>query len=54
MREQYDDLLLGLRLGLQTFESKLIPRINNAVEMVIRRFDQHLQDFDGFENIETA
>jgi transposase-like protein len=35
-------------------ESDLVPRTNNAVEMVIRRFDQHYQNFCGFESIETA
>ena len=35
-------------------ESKLIPRTNNAVELVIRRFDQHYQNFCGFDTIETA
>jgi hypothetical protein len=35
-------------------ESKLVPRTNNAVELVIRRFDQHYQNFCGFENIEAA
>jgi len=35
-------------------ESKIIPRTNNAVEMVIRRFDQHYQNFCGFESIQTA
>jgi transposase-like protein len=35
-------------------ESKIIPRTNNAVELVIRRFDQHYQNFCGFESIETA
>jgi transposase-like protein len=34
--------------------SELIPATNNAVEMVIRRFDQHYQNFCGFESIETA
>jgi transposase-like protein len=34
--------------------SDLVPRTNNAVEMVIRRFDQHYQNFCGFESIETA
>jgi transposase-like protein len=32
----------------------LIPATNNATEMVIRRFDQHYQNFCGFESIETA
>jgi len=35
-------------------ESKIVPVTNNAVEMVIRRFDQHYQNFCGFESIETA
>jgi hypothetical protein len=35
-------------------ESEIIPRTNNAVELVIRRFDQHYQNFCGFERIETA
>ncbi len=34
--------------------SELIPATNNAVEMVIRRFDQHYQNFCGFESIATA
>jgi transposase-like protein len=35
-------------------ENDLIPATNNATEMVIRRFDQHYQNFCGFECIETA
>jgi transposase-like protein len=35
-------------------ECPLIPATKNAVEMVIRRFDQHYQNFCGFESIETA
>lgn len=35
-------------------ESELIPATNNAVEMVIRRLDQHYQNFCGFESIRTA
>jgi len=35
-------------------ESDLIPRTNNAVELVIRRFDQHYQNFCGFDTLETA
>ena len=34
--------------------SKMIPKTNNTVELVIRRFDQHYQNFCGFESIETA
>jgi transposase-like protein len=39
---------------VNSVESILIPATNNAVEMVIRRFDQHYQNFCGFESIETA
>jgi transposase-like protein len=35
-------------------QSKLIPKTNNVVEQVIRRFDQHYQSFCGFESIQTA
>jgi transposase-like protein len=35
-------------------ESKIVPVTNNAVEMVIRRFDQHYQNFCGFESIQSA
>jgi transposase-like protein len=35
-------------------ESQIIPKTNNAVELVIRRFDQHYQNFCGFESIQTA
>ncbi len=35
-------------------ESQVIPKTNNAVELVIRRFDQHYQSFCGFESIQTA
>jgi transposase-like protein len=34
--------------------SKLVPKTNNAVELVIRRFNQHYKNFCGFESIETA
>lgn len=35
-------------------ESDLIPRTNNTAELVIRRFDQHYQNFCGFDSLETA
>jgi transposase-like protein len=35
-------------------ESKIIPKTNNAVELIIRRFDQHYQSFCGFDSIHTA
>ena len=31
-----------------------IPRTNNTAELVIRRFDQHYQNFCGFDNYESA
>jgi len=34
--------------------SGLIPATNNTVELVIRRFDQHYQNFCGFESITDA
>ena len=35
-------------------ESDLIPRTNNTVELVIRRFDRHYQNFCGFDSLPTA
>jgi hypothetical protein len=35
-------------------ESELVPTTNNTVELVIRRFDQHYQNFCGFDSIESA
>jgi hypothetical protein len=37
-----------------SIDNELIPASNNALEMVIRRFDQHYQNFCGFESIATA
>ena len=39
---------------VNAIESQLIPKTNNTVELVIRRFDQHYQSFCGFNSIETA
>jgi hypothetical protein len=39
---------------VNAIESTIIPRTNNAVELVIRRFDQHYQNFCGFESLESA
>jgi hypothetical protein len=35
-------------------ESTIIPRTNNATELVIRRFDQHYQNFCGFDSLPSA
>ena len=34
--------------------SDLIPTTNNSTELVIRRFDQHYQNFCGFQSIDSA
>jgi transposase-like protein len=39
---------------LNGIESDLIPTTNNTVELVIRRFDQHYQNFCGFESLTDA
>ena len=39
---------------INAIENPTIPRTNNVTELVIRRFDQHYQNFCGFENIESA
>ncbi len=39
---------------VNAIESDLIVTTNNTVEQVIRRFDQHYQNFCGFERIESA
>ena len=35
-------------------ESKTVPRTNNSAELVIRRFDQHYQNFCGFDSLDSA
>lgn len=42
-----------LRL-VNAIENPAIPRTNNVTELVIRRFDQHYQNFCGFESIQSA
>ncbi|MGB0385202.1 MAG: hypothetical protein ACPGWR_10295 [Ardenticatenaceae bacterium] len=39
---------------LNAIESTIVPKTNNAVELVIRRFDQHYTNFCGFDTIESA
>lgn len=34
--------------------SDIIPTTNNVTELVIRRFDQHYQNFCGFDSLESA
>jgi len=39
---------------VNAIENPTIPRTNNVTELVIRRFDQHYQNFCGFDNLESA
>jgi transposase-like protein len=39
---------------VNAFDNPLIPLTNNATERLIRRFDQHYQNFAGFNSLETA
>ena len=39
---------------LNAIEHPLIPRTNNAAELVIRRFDQHYQSMCGFDTLQSA
>jgi transposase-like protein len=36
------------------YDHPFIPLTNNATERLIRRFDQHYQNFAGFDSLETA
>jgi DNA-directed RNA polymerase subunit RPC12/RpoP len=65
MREQYvaqtpavDSVFGSLERHWPTLangiESTVIPRTNNATELVIRRFDQHYQNFCGFDSLASA
>jgi len=39
---------------VNAYDNALIPLTNNATERLIRRFDQHYQNFAGFDSFETA
>jgi transposase-like protein len=39
---------------VNSIESAIIPKTNNTVELVIRRFDQHYQNFCGFDSLASA
>jgi hypothetical protein len=39
---------------VNSIESDIIPKTNNTVELVIRRFDQHYQNFCGFDSLDSA
>jgi transposase-like protein len=50
----FDSLAAHWPKLLNGIQSDLIPRTNNTVELVIRRFDQHYQNFCGFDSLQTA
>jgi transposase-like protein len=39
---------------VNAYDHPLIPLTNNATERLIRRFEQHYQNFAGFDSLETA
>jgi transposase-like protein len=39
---------------VNAYDHPLIPLTNNTTERLIRRFDQHYQNFAGFDSLETA
>jgi hypothetical protein len=49
-----DSVARHFPLLLNAYERPLIPLTNNATERLIRRFDQHYQNFAGFDSVETA
>lgn len=50
----FDSLQRHFPKLVNAIENPLIPRTNNATELVIRRFDQHYQSMCGFDSFETA
>jgi len=50
----FDFLLSHWPKLVNSIGSDLIPSTNNFTELVIRRFDQHYQNFCGFDSIQTA
>jgi hypothetical protein len=49
-----DSLLRHYPNLVNAYDHSLIPLTNNATERLIRRFDQHYQNFAGFDSIQTA
>lgn len=50
----FDFLVLHWPKLVNAIGSDKIPTTNNTTELVIRRFDQHYQNFCGFESIKSA
>ena len=49
-----DSLMRHYPFLVNAYAHPLIPLTNNAAERLIRRFDQHYQNFAGFDSLETA
>ena len=50
----FDSLVRHYPQLVNAYDHPLIPLTNNATERLIRRFDQHYQNFAGFDSLETA
>jgi len=49
-----DSLARHYPLLVNAYDHSFIPLTNNATERLIRRFDQHYQNFAGFDSLQTA
>jgi transposase-like protein len=54
LRPIFDSLARHYPNLVNAYDHPLIPLTNNATERLIRRFDQHYQNFAGFDSLETA
>jgi transposase-like protein len=50
----FDSLTRHYPTLVNAYDHPLIPLTNNTTERLIRRFDQHYQNFAGFDSLETA
>jgi transposase-like protein len=50
----FDSLARHYPTLVNAYDNALIPLTNNATERLIRRLDQHYQNFAGFDSMETA
>jgi len=50
----FDSLARHYPTLVNAYDHPLIPLTNNTTERLIRRFDQHYQNFAGFDSLETA
>jgi transposase-like protein len=49
-----DSVARHFPLIVNAYDRPMIPLTNNATERLIRRFDQHYQNFAGFDSLSTA